>query len=370
MTIGEPRHPVPDFVAPVLAEHTAEFGRYPPIMGNEAFRLGVVDWLEQRYGLGGLIGKEDGVVALSGSREGLFLAAITARDLALGDPKKDTSRPVILLPNPFYHAYGAAAHAIGAEAVYFEVSAETGFLPDPAALDPDLLDRVVCAFVASPTAPQGTTASRELWLDLIALARKHRFMLFADECYSEIYRDAPPVGVLEAIAGSDRDLSRVVTFNSLSKRSNLPGLRCGFAAGDPAFLAEWTRFRNMAGPQVPLPVQAVATAAFADEAHVAENRRLYNDKFAAAERILAGRYGASTPAGGFFLWLDTRAFGSGEEVAMRLWREAGVKVIPGEYLAAVDGSGSNPGTPFIRVALVVSQDETEQALTRIVATLG
>ena len=369
LTIGEPRHAVPAFVGPVLADHIADFGRYPAINGTDAYRAAVAGWLERRYGLDGLVDPKDGIVSLSGSREGLFLAAVTARDLAAGDSRKTSGKPVILLPNPFYHAYRAAAHAIGAEAVYFDVSPKTGFLPDPDALDPALLDRTIAAYVASPAAPQGSVASLELWQRLVELARRHGFMLFADECYSEIYRQTPPAGALEAVAG-DRDLSNLVVFNSLSKRSNLPGLRCGFAAGDPAFLAAWTRFRNMAGPQVPLPVQAVGAAAYNDEAHVIENRRLYNEKYAAAEKILAGRYGATTPEGGFFLWLDISAHGSSEAVALKLWREAGVRVIPGEYLTAVDGHGDNPGLPFIRVALVAPLAETEVALTRIVETLG
>jgi aspartate/methionine/tyrosine aminotransferase len=192
-------------------------------------------------------------------------------------------------------------------------TAATGFLPDPAALAPDLLARVVAMYFASPANPQGAVVSLEGWQSLISLARRHDFMLLADECYSEIHRGRPPAGVLEAALAMGGGFDRVVTFNSLSKRSNLPGLRCGFAAGDPDFLGPWSAFRNMAAPQVPNPMQAVAVAAYADEAHVAENRALYDAKYAVAERILGPRFGTVTPEGGFFLWLDVagRAEGCG-----------------------------------------------------------
>ena len=363
LSIGEPKHAVPDFVAPILAREIAGFGRYPPIKGSDAFRNAIATWLDERYQLDGLIDPESGVLPLSGSREGLFLAAFAARDHKL----EMHDRPAILLPNPFYHAYAAAAQALGVEPVFFDVSPETDFLPDPENLDHDLLDRAIAVYVASPTAPQGTVASRHFWQRMIDLARQHDFMLFADECYSEIYRDIPPPGALEAVAGLDGTLDNLVVFNSLSKRSNLPGLRVGFAAGDPDFLTEWARFRNMAGPQVPLPIQAVGVAAFRDETHVAENRRLYNEKFISAEQILGRRFGAYTPDGGFFLWLDMSAVGGGEIAARRLWQEAGVRAVPGGYLAGSSPNGGNPGEDYLRVALVESRQRTDEALNRLVS---
>ena len=367
LTVGEPRHPVPDFVGPVLAREIDGFGRYPAIKGTDGFRKAVAGWIDRRYGLTNAVDPEHGVLPLNGSREGLFFAALEAKRRS----KKTTDRPAILLPNPFYQAYAAGAVAAGCEAVMIDAGAESGFLPDLDALPEELLDRTVALYYASPANPQGAVASRATWRRVIERARAHDFMLFADECYSEIYRDGvAPAGVLEAAGDLGGDLARVVTFNSLSKRSNLPGLRCGFAAGDPDFLRGWVAFRNMAAPQVSTPVQAVAIAAFGDEAHVIENRRLYDIKFAMADRILGRRYGYVTPPGGFFLWLDVAYLGGGEAVAERLWREAGVRTVPGAYLCGTGPDGHNPGTPHLRVAMVESPALTEEALGRIVETLG
>jgi len=364
LTVGEPRHVVPDFVGPVLAREISGFGRYPAIRGTDAFRAAVGAWLDRRYGIGGTVDIEHGILPLNGSREGLFYAALEARRRWT----KTGVRPAILLPNPFYQAYAAGAVAAGCEAVMIDAGPETGFLPDLAGLPAELLDRTVALYYASPANPQGAVASLEGWKSVIATARAHGFWLFADECYSEIYRGAAaPAGVLAAAGG---DLSGVVAFNSLSKRSNLPGLRCGFAAGDPDFLKGWVAFRNMAAPQVPGPIQAVAVAAYSDEAHVVENRRLYDAKYAAAERILGRRYGYATPPGGFFLWLDVGAQGGGEATALRLWREAGLRTIPGGYLSGTGADGSNPGERYLRIAMVESLALTEEALARIIETLG
>ena len=367
LTVGEPRHPVPAFVGPVLAREIDGFGRYPAIKGTDAFRRAVAGWIDRRFGLTDAVDPEHGVLPLNGSREGLFFAALEAKRRST----KATDRPAILLPNPFYQAYAAGAVAAGCEAVLIDAGPETGFLPDLARLPADLLARTVALYYASPANPQGAVASRADWRAVIETARAHDFMLFADECYSEIYRDgAAPAGVLTAAHDLGAGLSRVVTFNSLSKRSNLPGLRCGFAAGDPDFLRTWVAFRNMAAPQVPGPVQAVAVAAFADEDHVGENRRLYDVKCEMAARILGSRHGYATPPGGFFLWLDVAALGGGEVVAERLWREAGVRTVPGGYLCGTGADGRNPGSDYLRVAMVESPALTEEALGRIVETLG
>ncbi|MEJ1159901.1 aminotransferase class I/II-fold pyridoxal phosphate-dependent enzyme [Prosthecomicrobium sp. N25] len=371
MAVGEPRHPVPGFVGPVLAGEIDGFGRYPAIKGTDAFRAAVAGWLGRRYGIEGRIDPATMVLPLNGSREGLFFAALEARM----STAKSVPNPAILVPNPFYQAYAAGCVAAGCEPVLVAAGAATGFLPDPDALDPALLARTVAMFFASPANPQGAVVSREGWQSLIELARRHDFVLLADECYSEIYRDRPPAGVLEAAAAMDGGFDRVVAFNSLSKRSNLPGLRCGFAAGDPAFLQRWAAFRNMAAPQVPNPVQAVAVAALADEVHVIENRRLYNAKYEAAERILGPRFGAVTPPGGFFLWLDVGHLAAdgrdgGENAALALWREAGVRTVPGGYLAAAGPDGRNPGADFLRVAMVDDLALTEEGLRRIAAVLA
>ena len=213
----------------------------------------------------------------------------------------------------------------------------------------------------------GDVATLADWTQVIQIARAHDFMVFADECYSEIYCDAPPPGVLQAADSLGAGHGNILTFHSLSKRSNLPGLRCGFVAGDPDFLDNWQRFRNVAAPQVPGPIQAVAVAAYSDESHVAENRALYNAKYDAALKTLGPKVRASRPEGGFFLWLEV---GDGVAAADRLWREAGVRTIPGEYLSLPLPDGSNPGAPYIRVAMVQDLAITQEALTRMARVLG
>jgi len=362
LSLGEPKHPVPDFVGPVLAAHTADFGRYPPIRGTPDFREAVARWLDRRFGAGAMLDAERGILPLNGSREGLFSAALAAVAYA----KKRVGHPAILLPNPFYPVYAAAAEAAGAEPVFLPAGPATGFLPDLTGVPADVLARTVAIYYASPANPQGAVASRESLAALIRLAGAHDILVFSDECYSELYRgDAAPPGILEAAADVGRSAANLVAFNSLSKRSNLPGLRCGFAAGDPDFLAFWAGIRNVIAPQVPMPVQAVAVAALGEEAHVAANRRLYDEKFAAAAAILGTKFGYATPPGGFFLWLDMTALGGGEAAALRLWRNAGVKVVPGSYLAAGTDAPSGPGWAYVRVAMVESLAATEGAMRRL-----
>lgn len=366
MTIGEPQHAIPDFTAQVLAENVADFRRYPPITGTPAFRTAVANWLDKRYNLGGAVDADHGVLPLNGSREGLSFGAIAARDQL----DKGLEHPVVVLPNPFYQTYAAAAHVADAQAVLLDAVPGNNFLPDLDNLDAGLLDETVAFYIASPTNPEGYPADIAYWQRLIGLARKHRFYVFADECYSEIYRKDPPPGILEAARAMDTDFSNIIVLNSLSKRSNLAGLRCGFAAGDPEFLRKWAKFRGLAAPQVSLPAQAVAVSAYQDEAHVAENRRLYNEKFEAAERHLGPIMGSVTPEGGFFLWLDVGKWGDGVSVTQRLWRDIGVKVVPGGYLASDQSDGSNPGRDFIRIGLVAPLEQTEIALERMAKWFG
>ncbi len=360
MSIGAPRHPMPDFLPDILHDHAAEWQPYPPIRGTEALRGAIADWHGQRYPvLAGQIDPQAHILPLSGSREGLFSATF----LALAR-RPDVARPVVLIPNPFYQAYAAGALVGGAETHFVPATAETGGLPDFGAVPEDVLARTVAIFLASPANPQGAVASPAYLSDLIDLARRFDIMLFVDECYSEIYAVAPPPGVLE-VAAETGSFANVLSFNSLSKRSNVPGLRSGFCAGDPDFLSRFAAFRNVACPQMPLLVQAASAALWSDEAHVEESRALYREKFAMAESIL----GAGAPAGGFFLWLDVSALGGGEQAALRLWRETGVKVIPGGYLAAEAG-GAPPGVDHIRVALVGDIAATGTALKRIASVLA
>src|SRR5258706_10250298 len=239
------------------------------------------------------------------------------------------ARPAILIPNPFYAAYSAGAAVADCELVYLPATRQTSFLPDLDVLDDALLRRTVAMFLASPSNPQGAVADLRYLQRVAAMARRHGFLLFSDECYSEIYTRSAPPGILEATGGP---FENVVLFQSLSKRSNLPGLRIGFATGDRRFIAKFLELRTVAAPQVPIPAQEVAVAAYGDEAHVEANRDLYRQKFDLADQIIGDRYGHRRPAGGFFLWLDVGALGGSEAATARLWRGARGGRPPGGYI--------------------------------------
>ena len=363
LSVGEPQHPIPAFVGPVIAAHLKDFGRYPANKGTERFRRAAADWLARRYPLPRPLNPETEVLVLGGTREGLFLAAIAARRFVA----QRAGRPAILIPNPFYAAYAAGALAADCEPVYLAATAQTDFLPDLDALPEHLLARTVAIYFASPSNPQGAVASEAYLSRLAGLARRHGFLIFADECYSEIYTRDPPAGMLQA-AGSD--FANVIVFHSLSKRSNLPGLRVGFVAGDRRFLSRFIELRNIAAPQVPVPAQEVAVTAYGDESHVAENRRLYAEKFDLADQIIGDRYEYKRPAGGFYLWLAVDGHGGDEAATAKLWRDGGLRVIPGRYLAREGADGQNPGEGYIRVAMVQDRQTTAEALHRLVAVLG
>jgi len=353
MTIGEPRHAMPDFVGPILAANLSGFGVYPPNDGTPELLGAISAWIARRYGV---TLPEDRLMVLNGTREGLFNACI-----ALCPETKNGQRPVVLMPNPFYQVYAVAALTVGAEPVYVPATAATGFLPDYGSLPKQVLDRVAIAYICSPANPQGAVASADYLADLLALAEKHDFTVLADECYSEIWREAPPPGLLQVAAAQGADPERAVVFHSLSKRSNLPGLRSGFVAAGPESMKRIRQLRSFAGAPLPLPLQRVAEAAWADEGHVTASRALYQQKFQGADRIFAGVQGYQAPDGGFFLWLPVD---DGEQAALRLWRETGVRVLPGAYLSR-DAGGQNPGKGYIRVALVATPEETQRGLTML-----
>ena len=355
MTIGEPRHAMPDFVGPILAAQVNGFSVYPPNDGTPGLLAAISGWLARRYGVAV---SEDRLMALNGTREGLFNAAI-----ALAPETKAGKRPVILMPNPFYQVYAVAALTVGAEPVYVPATAETGFLPDYEGLPAEVLDRVTVAYLCSPANPQGAVAPADYLARLLALAEKHDFRLFVDECYSEIWRDAPPPGGLAVASAAGADPERVVVFHSLSKRSNLPGLRSGFVAAGPHSMARIRQLRAFAGAPLPLPIQHVSEAAWNDEAHVDASRALYQQKFRIADQVFSGLVNRAAPEGGFFLWLPVPG-GDGEAAALKLWRETGVRVLPGAYLSR-DTAAGNPGTSYIRVALVAPEEETQRGLTRL-----
>lgn len=354
MTIGEPQHAFPTFVSEIIASHAHEFGKYPPNEGTPELRAAISAWLRRRYDVG--VDAETQIMALNGTREGLYNAAMALCPESVGG-----KRPVVLMPNPFYQVYMVAAISVGAKPVFVPATSQTGFLPDYASLPPKVLDRTAIAYLCSPSNPQGAVASRAYWRDLIALAEKHDFRIFADECYSEVYRDTPPVGALQMATEMGADPERVVIFHSLSKRSNLPGLRSGFVAGGPESIARMRQLRAYAGAPLPLPLQRAAEAVWTDEAHVAASRRLYQEKYELADKIMAKVPGYAGPEAGFFLWLPVE---DGEQAAVKAWSETGIRVLPGAYLSHEE-SGQSPGKGYIRVAMVAPKDETARGLERL-----
>lgn len=351
MTIGEPTHAFPQWVTDAIVANAAGFNSYPANDGSDELRTAIAGWIGRRYGVSVDPGTQ--VIALNGTREGLYNAA-----MALCPERKNGARPVILTPNPFYQVYMVAAISVGAEPVFVPATAATGYLPDFASLPTEVLNRVAIAYVCSPSNPQGAVASRDYWADLIALAEQYDFRIFADECYSEIYRDIPPTGALQVAQAVGADPERVTIFHSLSKRSNLPGLRSGFVAGGPESIAQVKLLRNYSGAPLPGPLQAAAAKVWDDEAHVVENRALYREKYSIADEVMRGVQGYQGPEAGFFLWLPVD---DGEAAALRLWRETGVRVLPGAYLAQ-GKPGQNPGEGYIRVAMVAPKDDMQRGL--------
>ncbi|MFM7084396.1 MAG: aminotransferase class I/II-fold pyridoxal phosphate-dependent enzyme [Hyphomicrobium sp.] len=364
LTIGEPKGIIPPFLFEKISEASCEFGRYPPIKGTEDLRAAISGWVSRRYKLKMQVDSAKEVLVLNGTREGLSLACVPAVAR-----KSDLKNPAILMCNPYYSAYLAGALGCGAEAVFLDATHENNFLPNLDELEAEipLLTRTAALFICSPANPQGTVANKNYILKALKLGRKYNFMVFLDECYSEIYTEAPPLGGLEVAAETTERFNNLVIFNSLSKRSNVPGLRSGFCAGDPHFLEIYSEIRNMCGPQVPGPLQYASAAVWAEETHVVQSREDYRKKFALADRILGNKFGYRRPDGGFCLWLDMSHLSGGISAAVTLWKAFGVKVIPGAFLAQPGRDGRNPGQNYVRVALVQSSALVEEALKRIVS---
>ncbi len=363
LDLGEPRNQPPAFVAEELTRSAAGWSRYPLPRGTLEYRAACADWLNRRYGLPeGMIDPETAVLAVPGTREGLFFTALANTP---PDGGADGGAAV-LIPNPCYHVYYSATAAAGAEPVFVSATAETGFQPDYTALDPALLDRVSLAYFCTPSNPQGAIADLDQLQALIRLARAHDFTVAFDECYAEIYTGAAPPGALQAAAALGGSLDNLLVFHSLSKRSSAPGLRCGFAAGDPKRIDALAVMMSTGGAGVPLPVCAAGTRLWGEEGHARANRARYQENFAIAERVLGNRFNFRKPGGGFFLWLDV---GDGEAAALKLWREAGIKVLPGAYMCQGTNGAENPGAAYIRIALIYDADYTEAALRRVVEVL-
>lgn len=358
MSIGEPKHAFPDFITNTIVEHASGFNRYPPNEGAPELLGAISNWLSNRYGA--IVTPDTQIMALNGTREGLFNAC-----LAICPEQKNGRKPNILIPNPFYQVYAVATLAANATPVFVSANESNGFLPDFSSLDEKTLNDTAIIYICSPSNPQGAVASKEYWANLINLAEKYDIKIFADECYSEIYRDTPPVGAIEVAHELSADPERVLIFHSLSKRSNLPGLRSGFVAGGPKSIAEIKKLRAYSGAPLPLPLQMAAVKAWADENHVIENRAAYVRKYAIADQVFEDVDSYTSPTAGFFLWLRVN---DGEAAALKIWKTSGVRVLPGAYLARPTKQ-DDPAKGYIRVALVAPEHEITRGLNDIHACL-
>ncbi|QKT02447.1 succinyldiaminopimelate transaminase [Ectothiorhodospiraceae bacterium 2226] len=358
LSIGEPQHPAPAFVREALTQAFPDLAKYPTTAGGGALRSAIAAWLTRRFRLPAeSIDPQRHVLPVAGTREALFAFA-----QAVVDRRRD---PLVLMPNPFYQIYEGAALLAGAEPYYLNTPAASGFRPDFSAVPDEVWARCQLLYVCSPGNPAGAVMGVEDYAQLLALADAHDFVIAADECYSELYPDeaTPPTGLLEAAAALGRtDYRRCVVFHSLSKRSNLPGLRSGFVAGDAEVLRRFLRYRTYHGCALPLPTQAASTAAWSDEQHVVENRARYREKFDAVLEILRPVLEVEAPQGGFYLWPRTPV--NDERFARELYAQANVTVLPGRYLSR-PAHGADPGAEHVRMALVAPLDECIEAARRI-----
>lgn len=356
LSIGEPKHPTPQLVKDALVANFAGLENYPVTLGSDALRSSISNWIARRYGVNTNPATE--IVPVNGSREALFSFAQAVLD-ASGNVK-----PVVLSPNPFYQIYEGAAFLAGAEPYFLNCTCDTHFQPDWDSVPADIWARTQLVFVCSPGNPTGAVASLEDWKKLFELSDRYGFIIASDECYSEIYfGEEKPLGGLEAAKKLGRDFTRLVMFSSLSKRSNVPGMRSGFVAGDAQILKQYLLYRTYHGCAMSPPVQAASAAAWDDEAHVEENRRQYVAKFEAVTPKLQAALNVQMPDAAFYLWAETPV--SDEEFARELYKDEHVTVLPGSYLAR-EAHGVNPGKHRIRIALVAPLAECEEAAERIV----
>ena len=360
LSIGEPQHPVPEFVAPILQQHSAMLGNYPTTKGGLALRETIAAWLCRRFNLTATgLDPDRHVLPVNGTREALF-----AFSQAIIDSSQPA--PVVVSPNPFYQIYEGAALLAGAEVVFVDAQSEHGFIPQLQSLPESVWQRCQLLHLCSPGNPTGAVMSLDDYQLALELADRYNFVVASDECYSELYRDElkPPLGLLDACRQLGRDdFSRCVVFHSLSKRSNLPGLRSGFVAGDAQLLQQFLLYRTYHGCSMSELTQQISQAAWSDEAHVSANRQLYNAKFAAVGEILAPLLDFNLPTAGFYLWPQTPIDDC--DFAQQLFAQQHVTVLPGQYLSRPDGNGANPGYGRVRLALVAELDDCISAAQRI-----
>jgi N-succinyldiaminopimelate aminotransferase len=355
--IGEPRHPTPDFIKRALAESLGKLASYPPTAGGDALRQAVADWLIRRYALSAVDWKAE-VLPVNGSREALFSFAQAVLDPSRGDA-------VVVCPNPFYQIYEGAALLAGARPHYVNALPERGFAADYASVPENVWRCTQLLYVCSPGNPTGNVLGLQGWKEIFSLSDRYGFVVASDECYSEVYFEegSPPLGALQAAAQLGRGFQRLVVFSSLSKRSNVPGMRSGFVAGDAALLKSFLLYRTYNGGAMSPAVQDASVAAWRDETHVRENRRKYAEKFARVTPLMQEALDVERPEAAFYLWAPTPI--ADTEFARRLYAEQHVTVLPGSFLARESG-GANPGASRVRMALVAETDECLEAARRIV----
>jgi len=361
--IGEPKHATPAFIQKALTENLAGLANYPSTLGSEALRMSIAGWLERRYGLP-KIDPATQVLPVNGSREALFALAQTIIDPAREVPGGGS--PLVMCPNPFYQIYEGAAYLAGAEPYFVNSDPSLNFAPDYKSVPADVWPRVQLLYVCSPGNPTGAVLTLENWKELFELSDRYGFVIAADECYSEIYfKSEAPLGGLEAAHKLGRSgYPRLIAFSSLSKRSNVPGMRSGFVAGDAEILKQFLLYRTYHGSAMSPSIQAASVTAWNDEKHVAENRAMYIAKFKQVTPMLQEVLDVQLPDAGFYLWAKVPHL-SDTEYAKRLYAEYNVTVLPGSYLAR-EAHGVNPGQNRIRMALVAEVDECLEAARRIV----
>lgn len=369
LTIGEPQHGFPEAQQAALSADVQLWQKYPGPMGEAAYRQAVKDWLVQRFDVADrFIDRDRHICACSGTREALFFLGLITQQ------RKQTAsgqRPAVLLPNPYYHSYAAAALFAGAEPILVPATAETGFMPDFEAIPEDILSRTILAYFCHPANPQGALASPAQMAKAYGLARQYDFLVAFDECYSEIYLDdaVKPGSAIELAEAQQDQFSHMVILHSLSKRSSAAGMRCGFVAGDAEVIAALSVLISRGGAPVPLPLQRMGANLWRDETHVQQNRAFYRQNFALASDLIDPAFIGPKPDAGFFLWMTVPGTQEQiEKLVQDLWAQEHIKVIPGHFMAESQlwqGQQINPGLGYLRVALVQSAEVTRDALQRM-----
>ena len=362
--IGEPKHPTPPFIRQALSDHLSGLASYPSTLGSEELRAAIARWLERRYTLPA-INSATQVLPVSGSREALFSFAQTVVAPAMpGQPPA-----LVMSPNPFYQIYEGAAYLAGAEPYFVNSDPARNYAPNYGTVPGDVWQRVQLLYLCSPGNPTGAVLTLADWEEIFTLSDRYGFVIAADECYSEIYFNADaPLGALEAAHKLGRtDFRRLMVFSSLSKRSNVPGMRSGFVAGDATLIKNFLLYRTYHGSAMSPPVQAASAVAWSDELHVQANRAKYIEKFRQVTPLMQQVFDVTLPDAGFYLWagIPQRCAISDTEYAKRLYAEYNVTVLPGSYLAR-DAHGDNPGRNRLRMALVAELDECLEATRRII----